>query len=531
MIRTAKHLLRLGLVLGLVLAASPNLMAASKDLHYDLVVYGSTPSGVMTAIAAARSGLHVALVDRAPHVGGMITAGLSYTDRGNTETIGGIPHEFFERVGRHYGEPVVWGFEPHVAEQVLQEMLHQSHVEIFLHTRLREANGVEKKDARIIRIMMEDGTVFSAKEFADCTYDGDLMNEAGVSYTWGREPAAQYQESLAGVQPTLRYDLQFRAKVSPYGADGSLLPGISSLAKGKLGAGDKKVPAYNYRLCLSKDRADQAPYPRPKGYDPARYALLARYLPALSKARGRDLRLSDIFLIEPLKGNKADFNNMGAISTDEIGANWDYPTGSYKRKEEIAKDLYNYDAGFVYFIAHDPQVPASLQKEMNEWGLAKDEFADNGHWPWRIYVREARRMVSDYVFTQHDVLDNPAKPDSIGMGSYQLDSHNVQRVPTPDGGVENEGDMYVVDDPYEIPYRSIVPKRSEATNLLVPVCLSASHAAYGTIRQEPVYMIIGQATGDAAAIAVHTGVDVQDVPLSKLQAQLLAEHVVLHWHK
>ena len=525
MIRIARCLL----LVGLVLAASQNLLGASKDLRYDLVVYGSTPSGIMTAIAASRAGLHVALVDKAPHVGGMVTGGLSYTDRGNTDTIGGIPREFFEHVGQHYGEPVEWGFEPHVAEHVYKEMLRQAHVVVFLNARLREAHGVVKKNARITRIIMEDGSVFSAREFADCTYDGDLMNEAGISNTWGREPAVQYKESLAGVQPTLRYDLQFRAKVSPYAEDGSLLPGVSSLPKGELGQGDKKVPAYNFRLCLSKDKADQAPYPRPEGYDPARYELLARYLPALSKARGRDLHLSDIFLIEPLQGDKADFNNMGAISTDEIGTNWDYPTGSYKRKEEIVKELYKYDAGFLYFIAHDPRVPATLQKEMNEWGLAKDEFTDTNHWPWRMYVREARRMVGEYVFTQHDVLENSKKTDSIGMGSYQLDSHNVQRVPTSDGGVENEGDMYVTDKPYEIPYRSIVPKRTEATNLLVPVCLSASHAAYGTIRQEPVYMIIGQAAGDAAAIAVRGNLDVQDVPIAKLQTELLAGHAILHW--
>jgi FAD dependent oxidoreductase len=514
-----------------VLAGSYPLIAASKVLTFDLVVYGSTPSGIMAAVAAARSGLKVALVDKAQHVGGMVTSGLSYTDRGKTETIGGIPREFFERVGRHYNEPVEWGFEPHVAEQVLHDMLQQTHVEVFLNSRLRETHGVEKGGPRILRILTEDGSAFSAQEFVDSTYDGDLMNQAGVSNTWGREAASQYKESLAGVLPTLRLDLQFRTKVSSYTADGSLLPGVSSQPKGELGQGDKKVPAYNFRFCFSHDQADQVPYPRPDGYDPKQYELLARYLPALEKARGRALELKDVFLIEPLKGNKADFNNMGGFSTDQIGANWDYPAASYKRKEEIVKALHQYDAGLLYFIAHDPRVPSSLQKEMNEWGMAKDEFTDTGHWPWRMYVREARRMVSDFVFTQHDVLDNSKKPDSIGMGSYQMDSHNVQRVPTADGGVENEGDMYAADDPYEIPYRAIIPKRAEATNLLVPVCVSASHAAYGTIRQEPVFMIVGQATGDAAAIAVHQHLDVQDVPASTLQTQLLAEHVVLHWHR
>jgi hypothetical protein len=241
--------------------------------------------------------------------------------------------------------------------------------------------------------------------------------------------------------------------------------------------------------------------------------------------------LKDVFLIEHLQANKADFNNMGAFSTDQIGVNWDYPTATYTRKAEIVAALHRYDEGLLYFIAHDPRVPAGLQKEMNEWGMAKDEFTDTNNWPWRMYVREARRMVSDFVFTQHDVLDDSKKPDSIGMGSYQLDSHNVQRVPTPDGGVENEGDMYAADAPYEIPYRALTPKRSEVTNLLVPVCVSASHAAYGTIRQEPVFMIVGHATGDAAAIALHQHLAVQDVPVSTLQTQLQTEHVVLHWHR
>jgi hypothetical protein len=517
------------LLMSLVLAGPYNLLAAPKALHYDLVVYGSTPSGIMAALAAARSGLKVALVDQAPHVGGMVTSGLSYTDRGNIQTIGGIPHEFFERVGHEYNEPIEFGFEPHVAERVFNEMLRQAHVEVFLNARLRETGGVVKRDTRIVQIMTEDGSVFAAPVFADCTYDGDLMNQSGVSNTWGREPASQYKESLAGVLPTLRLDLQFRTKVSPDAADGSLLPGVSSLPKGQLGQGDKKVPAYNFRFCFSRDKADQVAFPRPDNYDPKPYELLARYLPALQKSLGRELRLKDIFLIEPLRNNKADFNNMGAFSTDEIGVNWDYPAGSYQKKAEITQEIRRFDAGLLYFIAHDPRVPASVQEEMNSWGMAKDEFTDTNNWPWRLYVREARRMLSGFVFTQNDVLGDAKKADSVGMGSYQLDSHNVQRVPTSDGGVENEGDMYAVDQPYEIPYRIMIPERTQATNLLVPVCVSSSHAAYGTIRQEPVFMILGQAAGDAAAIAVHQHVAVQDVPASTLQTQLLAEHAVLHW--
>jgi len=502
---------------------------ASPNKRYDLIVYGSTPSGIMTAFAAARQGLSVALLDKAPHIGGMMTGGLSFTDNGKGETIGGFPREFFDRVSRHYNLPEVWGFEPHVAEEIYTRLMMEAKVTVNLNVRLKESKGVVKNRQKITHVQMESGESFAANVFADCTYDGDLMNAAGVSNTWGRESSSQYGESLAGVLSTLRLDLQFRAKVSPYAADGSLLPGISRLPKGKLGDGDKKVPAYNFRFCFSKDKANQAPFWRPEGYNPHEYELLAQYLPALRKVLGRDLILKDVFLYQPLQGNKADFNNMGAFSTDLAGANWDWPTASYARKAEIAQRVKNYDAGLFYFLSTDPRIPVSLQQELNLWGPAKDEFVDNDHFPWRIYVREARRMVSDFVFTQHDAQERTTKPDSVGIGSYQLDSHNVQRVIAEDGSVENEGDMFAATTPYELPYSCMVPKRGEVTNLLVPVCVSATHAAYGTIRQEPVYMILGQAAGTALAIAAKGHHDVQDVPVAELQKQLLADKAILHW--
>ncbi len=505
--------------------------AVLSDHTYDFIVYGSTPSGIMAAIAASRKGLKVAMLDKAPHVGGMMTGGLNYTDIGDTSTIGGLPLEFFKRVSNYYMLWAVWGFEPHVAELIFNEMLKETKIAVRMDARLREKDGVVRRGNRITQIVMENGERFSARLFADCTYDGDLMNFAGVANTWGREAAAEYGETLAGVQPTLRPDLQFLTKVSPYDSNGKLLPGISSQPKGRLGEGDKKVPAYNYRFCLSSDKNNQIPYPKPDGYDAYQYELLARYLPALENKLGRELWISDMFLAQPLQNNKADFNNMGGFPSDYIGASWDYPTASYARRDEIIRELRNYDAGLLYFVTNDPRVPPSLQREMNRWGMAKDEFADTDHWPWRIYVREARRMIGEHVFTQHDAQENSTKADSIGVGSYQLDSHNVQRVVTIDGGVENEGDMYIEADPYELPYRSILPKRTDATNLLVPVCLSATHAAYGTIRQEPAYMILGQATGTAAAIAVHENLDVQDVQVAKLQARLLADKAILHWKK
>lgn len=517
------------LLLILALLGSRASVAAPRRLHFDVVVYGATPSGIVASVAASRQGLRVALVEPTQYIGGMVTGGLSYTDRGNVATIGGIPREFFSRVGEKYGDPVVWGFEPHVAEEVFQQMLQDAKVDVFLGMRLREHNGVTKKGTRIVSIKMEDGTTFSGAEFADAGYEGDLMAQAGVSAAWGRESRAQYGESLAGVLPTERLDLQFRVKVSPYGPHGKLLPLVSSLPRGEYGAGDKRIPSYNYRLCLTSDKADQIPYPKPTDYDPQRFALLARYLPALEKSIGRPLNIHDVLLLEKLKNNKWDANNQGAISTDYIGMNWTYPTASYKEREKIALEHKLYDEAFFYFLAHDPQVPPALQAEVNQYGLAKDEFRDTDNWPHQLYIREARRMLGQYVFTQHDVLESGKQADSIGMGSYQLDSHNIQRVPTEDGAVENEGDYYVVTKPYEIPYRSLTPKASEVVNLLVPVCISSTHAAYGTIRQEPVYMILGQATGTALAIAVQKNVAVQDVPVSELQSRLLANHAVLHW--
>lgn len=529
MLRTLKYLF---LIVGILLS-SQYVLAATAQQHFDVVVYGSTPSGVAAAVAAAREGLHVALVDTGRHVGGMAAGGLSTSDRGNTETIGGISREFFERVGHHYNERIEWDFEPHVAEQVFNDLLREAHVPVFFNERLRETDGVTKQGARIVAITMEDGSVFSGSEFIDCSYEGDLMAQAGVSFTWGRESAAQYHESWAGVLSTNRYqdfDHQFPIRVSPYAADGSLLPGVSPGPIGEFGQGDKKLPAYTFRMCFTSDKANQAPYPKPDGYDPRRYDLLARYLVAL-QAAGHTVRMADMVMPIALRNEKFDVNNHGPVSTDGINANWDYPNASYKRREEIIQEQYKYEAGFFYFLAHDPRVPANLQNEINQFGLAKDEFTDTNNWPWQYYVREARRMLGEYVFTQHDVLEDITKPDSIGMASYQMDSHNDQRVVTPDGAVVNEGDMYLPVKPWEIPYRSLVPKRGEAVNLLVPVCISGSHVAFGSFRQEPAMMITGQAAGAAAAIAAQKNLDVQDVSVPDLQKTLVAGHAVLHWQE
>jgi hypothetical protein len=522
---------RLRLFLFLMTAVSallPTKLYTEKPKSFDLVVYGATAGGVATAVAAAREGLHVALVDPGHHVGGMVSGGLSSSDKGKQEVIGGISREFFERVGRHYGEPIEWHFEPHVAEQIFNEMLREAKVTTIFDKRLREKTGVAKEGNRIVSIRLENGEVLRAAVFADSTYEGDLMAEAGVTYTWGRESAADYGEPLAGVRGRQRPDHHFNVRVSPYAADGSLLPEMFSGQKGELGQGDKKVQAYGFRMCLTNRRENEVTYPKPDSYNPYRYELLKRLIEALTAAKGRPPVMKEMMIMSPLKGDKFDINSFGAFSTDHIGASWDYPTADYKRQAEIWQDHYDYEAGFFYFLAHDPSVPASLRDEVNQYGLSKDEFIDTRNWPFQLYIRESRRMVGAYVMTQKDIQEILTKPDSIGMGSYQSDSHHVERIATPDGAAENEGEMYVVTQPYQIPYRLILPKSGEASNLLVPVCFSASHVAYSTIRMEPQYMIIGQAAGLAAAISVRHKLPVAEISIPELQKRLLDNHAVLY---
>ncbi len=509
------------------------LFAQSNSPEYDFIVYGGTAGGVMTAVSAARQGLKVLLVEPGGHVGGMATGGLSRTDFGKKEVIGGMALEFYWRVGLkydvgRYANDVAWFYEPHVGEQVLKEMLEQAHVEVKFHERLREQTGVEKSGAVVQAITMEDGKTYRAKAFADCTYEGDLMAQAHISYTYGRESSAQYGESLAGVRERTPLH-QWLVPVKAHDANGKLLPEISPGPRGETGSADKKVQAYNFRMILSDDPANRVPFPKPPHYDPHRYELMAKLLAGMAEKLGHPQVLHQVALIAPIPNHKADFNNQGAFSTDYIGGSWEYPDASYAKRAAIFQAHVDYTKGYFYFLAHDARVPKSLQEEVNHWGLAKDEFTDTQNWPPQLYIREARRMVSDFVMTQKDVQTDLTKPDPIGMGSYNSDSHNVQRFVNAQGDVENEGDMQVAAKPYQIPYRVIVPKRNEATNLLVPVCFSASHVAYSSLRMEPQYMIIGQAAGDAAAMAVKAGIAMQDVDTKALTAELLKDGAVMEY--
>ncbi|HEX6463617.1 MAG TPA: FAD-dependent oxidoreductase [Vicinamibacterales bacterium] len=504
--------------------ASENAFDHPAD--FDVLVYGGTAGGVIAAVAAAREHQRVAIVTPDKHLGGMVSGGLGWTDYGKKEVIGGYALEFFQRVGHKYGRDVEWHFEPHVAESVFDDLAKEAGVQVFIG-RLREKSGVTRRGAAIARVETEDGHTYAARVFIDASYEGDLMAQAGVSYTWGREGTAEYGESLAGVREHTPFH-QFRAAVSPVDSHGALLPEIMTRSSDAVGAADKRVQAYNFRVCMTREPANRAPWPKPEHYDPARFELLARYLPALEAALGRPLKPEDVMKPDVVQNGKTDTNNNGAFSTDYIGGSYRYPEAGYTERARIRRAHVEYDQGFFYFLATDPRVPASLSTEIRQWGLCADEFTDADHWPYQLYVREARRMVGEYVVSQKDIQTELLKADSIGMGSYNSDSHNVQRRPTADGkAVENEGDMQVGVTPYEIPYRVMLPKRSQTTNLLVPVCFSATHVAYSTLRMEPQYMIIGQAAGVAASLANAANVAVQDVDVNALRAKLRAQHAVL----
>ena len=497
---------------------------------FDLVVYGGTAGGVMTAVSGARQGLKVALVSPGNHIGGMVSGGLSATDVGRREVIGGLSLEFYYRVGRHYGldrhlQDLAWLPEPKVAESILRAMLKESGVTVVENHRLREKTGVRKDGIRITEITTENGARFQGKVFADASYEGDLMAQAGVKYTFGRESVSQYGEALAGVR-AVTPSHQFPIDIPARDEKGKLLPEISSEPRGEPGSADKRIQAYNFRVIATDVPENRLPWPKPANYDPGRYELLLRYIKGMESYLGRTMDFLDVSSTGRIPNGKADLNNRGGFSTDYIGKNYTYPDGSYAERERIWKDHEDYQKGFYYFLANDPRLPESMRRTAREWGLSKDEFVDTGNWPHQLYVREARRMVGEYVSIQKDLQIELTKPDAIGMGSYASDSHNLQRIVNEKGFVENEGDVQVGVRPYQIAYRSLTPKRAESANLLVPVCFSASHVAYSSMRMEPQYMIIGHASGVAAALAIKKNVAVQDIPVADLQKTLLAEGAV-----
>jgi FAD dependent oxidoreductase len=506
--------------------------AGAQDA-YDLVVYGATAGGVTTAISGARHGLKTVLIEPGHHVGGMSTGGLSRTDVGTREVIGGMALEFYQLVGdryemRRYNQPVAWFYEPKVGEAVMRQWLNDSGVSVLFGHRLEEKDGVVKDGARVVEIVTENDARFRGSVFADCSYEGDLMAQAKVSYTWGREAVSQYGESLAGVRDRTPFH-QFMVDVPARDAGGALLPEVSTTPPGEPGSADRSIQAYNFRVIATDDPASRVPWPKPEGYSSARYALLGRLLEAATAQKGRAPIFNEVALIARLPNRKADINNNGAFSTDYIGRNHDYPEGSYRERARIWQEHVDYVQGFFYFLANEKAVPARLQAEVRQWGPPRDEFEDTGHWPHQLYVREARRLVGEYVMTQKDLQTDRVKPDVIGMGSYNSDSHNVQRFVNAKGFAENEGDMQVPVQPYQIPYRMLLPKAAEASNLLIPVAFSASHVAYSSLRMEPQYMINGHAAGVAAWLALRDQRPVQAIDVAELQGILKKEAAVFEY--
>lgn len=538
--------------------------ANAQNIKYDIVVYGATSSGVTAAVQGSRMGFKVALIAHDNHIGGLTSSGLGATDIGKKEAIGGIAREFYKRVRKYYFDNpsawkqeslkaytehvykegidsvAMWYFEPHVALDIFRKMIDESGVALIFNERLKldKTTAVIKKKGSIESIVMESGRRVQGKVFIDATYEGDLMAMAGVSYTVGREPNNMYGETRNGIQLFEHYYNHhlFARKVDPYVMPGDpssgLLYGVKYAQKpGKEGDGDRGVQAYCFRLCMTDVPENRIPFPKPDDYDPRKYELLLRYFESV-KTFPYVPDMDAAYLENPVLGwdptkvimpnRKTDSNTKGPLSFNLVGRNYDYPDGDYSARERIYQDHKSWQMGLIWFVANDPRVPEWIQAPVNKWGLPKDEFAETGGWPPQLYIREARRMVSNYVMTELDCLGKRSANDVVALGAYAMDSHIVSRYVGDDGYVRNEGHIGVsLQQPYPISYRSIVPKKEECINLLVPVCLSSSHAAYGSIRMEPVFMELGQSAAIAAASAIKYKQAVQDISYNILKQELV----------
>ncbi|MGA8259288.1 MAG: FAD-dependent oxidoreductase [Arenicellales bacterium] len=539
-----------------------------NDKACDVLVYGDTSGGVTAAVQAARSGKSVILIAPYMHLGGMTSSGLGMTDVGRYETVTGLAREFYHRAYQYYTRPGAWHyeerdhfyektwnwkyfrvdgalaqkiqmqflFEPHVAEEVFNQMAQEAGVRVVPGKRLDLINGVTKQGTRIVSIRMDDGDRFAAAQYIDATYEGDLMAHAGVSYTVGREPNSKYGEQYNGIRPGRS------TKVDPYVARGmtssGLLPRVQPDLGGKPGDGDDGVQAYNYRLCLTNIERNRVPIPKPQDYHPQQYELLGRLLqrhPDIKPEEYKSVfvsfggRRGHFVKMSKTPNFKTDSNNAGLFSSDMVGANQAWPDGDYVTRQRIAKKIKTYDMGLLWFAAHDSNVPKVVRETIGQWGLAKDEFQDNDHWPYRVYVREARRMVGEYVLTEHDARGLRTSDDGVALASYPIDSHAVKYYVGPGDKVWIDGGMSHRSKVFPISYRAICPKRNECTNLVVIGAVSASHSAFSSIRMEPVFMMVGQAAGAAAAIAHTRQVDMQTVPYSMLQERLTADGLLTAW--
>lgn len=540
----------------LIALLSCHLVSNAATSEHDVVIYGGTCAAITSAVQVKKMGKSVIIVSPDKHLGGLSSGGLGFTDTGNKAVIGGLSREFYHRIYMHYqkdeswvqqkkseygnkgqGTPAMdgenrtmWIFEPSAAEKIFETWVKELDIPVVRDAWLDRAKGVKKEGDKIVSITTLDGNTYSGKMFIDVTYEGDLMAAAGVSYHVGREANSVYGEEHNGIQVgVLHHRHHFGAvktPISPYKVPGDpksgVLARVSTEDAGVKGEGDKRVQAYCFRACYTNDPSNRIPFPKPADYDASQYELILRVF---------ETGWRETFeKFDPIPNHKTDTNNHGPFSFDNIGFNYDYPEASYERRQEIIAEHRSYQQGLLWFIANDPRVPQDVQKEMQTWGLPKDEFTDNGNWSHQLYIREARRMIGHYVMTENELRKLKPTPESVGMGSYTIDSHNVQRYITAEGYVQNEGDIGVsTNGPYEIAYGSLVPKEGQGSNLLVPVAMSATHIAYGSIRMEPVFMILGQSAATAAVFAIEGGLPVQKVPYVKLREQLLKDGQILNY--
>lgn len=520
---------------------------------YDLVVYGSASAGIAAAVQAKRMNRSVVVIEPSDRVGGLTTGGLGQTDIGNKAAIGGIAREFYRDIRTYYespeawkwqkpeeyksggqsrtgaGEDTMWTFEPSAALKVYQQWIKANEIKVVYGERLDRKSGVlsdGRKPARITGVRMESGRTFRGRMFVDATYEGDLLASAGVSYTFGREANAQYGETLNGVQTRHARHHQLKKGIDPYlrpGDPGSgLLPHIDPNGPGEEGGADHRIQAYCFRMCLTDHPENRIPFHKPEGYNELWYELLFRNYEA--GERGAP------WINSSMPNRKTDTNNRLGFSTDFIGQNYAYPEASYAEREQIVARHRLYQQGLMWTLANHPRIPEHIRKEFSRWGMSKDEFTEGKGWQDQLYIREARRMVGDYVMTQNDCQGKRTPDDPVGLAAYTMDSHNQQRYVDANGHVRNEGDVQVGGfSPYPISYRSIVPKKSECSNLFAPVCLSASHIAFGSIRMEPVFMVLGQSAATAASHAIAERKSVQDIDFEKLRARLIADKQILKW--
>jgi len=519
---------------------------------HDIVVYGGTSGGIIAAVQAAKSKHSVVLISPTSALGGLTSSGLGWVDLGRDSILGGLSRDFHTRLYHYYQKPEAWKweesakfgnmgqgmsafihqaklasvFEPSAATAVFNEMLKENGVTVVT-ARLDLKNGVVIDGKRIQKIRTEDGQEYTGKMFIDATYEGDLLPGAGVSFTVGRESNANYNETLNGIQSDRKVMNQLPDGIDPYIKPGDpssgLLPGVNADAGGKVGEGDSRLQAYCFRMCLTDVPENRVTIEKPEGYDEANYEILFRAIQAGQKNR--------FFKFSLMPNRKTDSNNDSGISTDFIGENhgssWDWTTLDHDERLALAKKQEKWQRGLVWTLQNHPRVPEAIRNTHAKWGLPKDEFTDNGHWPHQLYIREARRMVSDFVMTEHHCRHKQPVPDSIGLAAYTMDSHAVQRYVT-NSMIKNEGDVQVgVPGPYPVSYRAIVPKEGQCENLLVPWCLSASHIAFGSIRMEPVFMILSQSAATAAALALEGKTSVQQVPYEKLKVHLERDGQVL----